>query len=286
MSVLLTGSTGFIGSNILKELEKKNEKIILLGRKANPKYKTFDCDFLTDKVPLNAFNDIDTVIHSAGCAHDIDNKILSESYFKINTHTVVEMAKISIQKGVKSFIFISSVKAANPSDIYGMSKQKAERRLLEMSKNSDMQIIIVRPALVYGKKVKGNLELMMNGIKKGWFPPIPETENKRSMIHVDDLVDVIFFLKNFSNLEGGIFIATDGRVYSTAEIYDIFCNILGKKIPKIRVPKLFFTIISFIHPSIKFKVDKLLGNDYYSSEKLDKLGFVPKKTLIDIKRNT
>lgn len=285
MSVLLTGSTGFIGSNLLSKLENKNVSITLLGRKKNLKHKNFICDFLKDDIPEAAFNNIETVFHLAGCAHDTNKSVLQNSYYKINTETVIKLAKISLQKKVKNFIFLSSVKAQNPSDIYGISKKKAEEKLLELAEKSNMNIIVVRSALVYGQRVKGNLNLMINGISKGWFPPLPETKNKISMVHVDDLILAILFLSNKKKLKENTFTVTDGKAYSTAEIYDNLCMVLEKKIPKWRVPKAFFSLISFLHPSIKFRVEKLLGNDFHSSEKLNKLGFKAKRTLKDINRN-
>ena len=141
----------------------------------------------------------------------------------------------------------------------------------------------MRPALVYGRQVKGNLKNMMRGIDKGWFSPLPETNNKKSMIHVDDLVLAILFLNNKDNLKGNLFTATDGKFYSSAEIYDILCTVLGKKISKWRVPKSFFDFISFFFPFIKTKIEKLLGNDFYTSYELESLGFKAKKTLHDIK---
>ena len=92
-----------------------------------------------------------------------------------------------------------------------------------------MKIIIIRPALVYGRQVKGNLKSMIRGIDAGWFPPLPETNNKKSMIHVDDLVSAILFLNGKDNLKGNFFTVTDGKFYSSAEIYNILCTVLEKK---------------------------------------------------------
>jgi len=282
MTILLTGGSGFIGTNLLKELEKNHKNITLIGRKNHNKHKTFICDFIKDDIPEDAFNNIDTVYHLAGYTPELNRKISSNLYNKVNVKTVLKIAQISLNRKVKNFIFLSSVKAKNSLDIYGISKKQAEDGLLKLSKNSDMNIIVIRPALVYGGQVKGNLKLMIDGINKGWFPPLPETKNKKSMIHIDDLVSAILFLSNKSNLKHKIFIATDGNSYSSAEIYNTLCFVLGKVPPKWRIPKVFFSIISHIHPSIKFMVEKLFGNDFYSSENLQKLGFKPKKSLKDI----
>ena len=192
--------------------------------------------------------------------------------------------------GVRSFVFVSSVKAGGqyvvgePNGIYGETKREAELKLLELCQQSEMHLSIVRPSLVYGPGVKGNLELMRRGIEQGWFPPVPETENRRSMIHVDDLVQALLLVAEDKRANGEIFIATDGVPHSSREIYDAICQSVGKIVPQWSVPKVVFEGLSLLSPRIRYNVDKLLGNDYYSSEKLEKLGFQVKKSLKDFDR--
>jgi len=145
-----------------------------------------------------------------------------------------------------------------------------------------MHVSIVRPSLVYGPNVKGNLRSMLSGIEKGWFPPLPETENRRSMIHVDDLVRALLLLTEDERANGEIFIATDGEPHSSREIYNAMCSTLDKSIPKWSVPKFLFDMASLISPRIKYKLNKLLGDECYSSAKLETLGFKAQKTLKDM----
>jgi len=167
-------------------------------------------------------------------------------------------------------------------DVYGKTKREAELKLLEIGKESDMHVSIVRPSLVYGPNVKGNLQLMLSGIKAGWFPPLPETGNRRSMIHVDDLVQAILLVSEDKRANGEIFIATDGTPHSSREIYNAMCSALGKSIPKWSVPKFLFDVASLINSRIKYKLNKLLGDECYSSVKLEALGFKAQKTLKDM----
>ena len=282
MSILLTGGTGFVGSHLLKVLEDKGDEVSLISRKKISGYRVFLCDFLKDDIPADALKSIDTVYHLAGCAHDVNNINSDEVYKKINTQATIDLANMAIKNGVKKFIFISSVKASKSSDIYGKSKYEAEQKLIKISKESDMHISIIRSSLVYGPNVKGNLKSMLDGIKGGWFPPLPETNNRRSMIHIDDLVSAILFVSHKETSNGEVFIATDGRNYSSRDIYNILCGLVNKKIPNWSIPNFIFDIISYLSPTIKFKVNKLLGDDFYSSEKLDKLGFKANKSLKDM----
>ena len=296
---LITGSSGFIGTRLLDYLISINCNIKLLAREHHPSIETFICDFRKDKIPPLALKSIHTVFHLAGIAHDLRNqKQVEELYNSINIDATINLAKIAAKNGVKKFVFISSVKAggissigkcgnesdqSSPSDIYGKTKREAELQLIRLGRETGMRISIIRPALVYGPEVKGNLRLMFLGVKKGWFPPLPKIENKKSMIHVDDLVNAIFLVANANHSDHEvIFIATDGVKYTARQIYECMCIITHKPIPKWAIPKAIFNILSFISPSIGYKVGKLLGDECYSSNKLESLGFKAQKTLKDM----
>jgi nucleoside-diphosphate-sugar epimerase len=123
---------------------------------------------------------------------------------------------------------------------------------------------------------------MMNGIKKGWFPPLPETGNRRSMVHVDDVVRALLLLASDQQSNGETFIVTDGRTYSSRDIYKIMSSTLGKRIPRWTVPLFLFNVIALINPHLRYRIDKLLGDEYYSSNKIQSIGFKAKKTLKDM----
>ena len=293
---LVTGATGFIGSRLLGLLKTIKCDVRLLARSEVSNYETVVCNLEHDAIPSNTFESVDTVFHLAGFAHDMqDPSKVKDLYHEINVNASVKLARLAVESGVKKFVFISSVKAGgglassgkcinesdenDPEGVYGQSKREAELKLLKIGKESEMHVAIIRPSLVYGPNVKGNLQLMLAGIKKGWFPPLPETNNQRSMIHVDDLVRVILLVANDYRANGEIFIATDGVPHSSREIYNAMCNITGKSVSKWYVPKTLFDIVSLLSPRIKYKIDKLLGNECYCSEKLEKLGFKAQKML-------
>ena len=295
--ILLTGSTGFIGCRLLKLLESSKCEIRLLSRQPHSDYETIVCDLGKKQVPDSALVSIDAVFHLAGYAHDLrDATSVENRYQAINVEATVQLAKLAAQHGVKYFIFVSSVKAGGsaiacrcmteenqgePEEIYGRTKREAELKLLEIGRQSDIHITIVRPSLVYGPGVKGNLRMMLSGIEKGWFPPLPEVENRRSMIHVDDLVRALLLVAEDERANGEIFIATDGLPHSSREIYKAICQAVGKTVPGWSVPKFLFDWLSLLSPRIRYKVDKLLGDEYYSSAKLGRLGFRAEKSLKD-----
>jgi UDP-glucose 4-epimerase len=299
----ITGATGFIGQHFLGSERHycscfKGVDIRVLSRQPHSKYETVVCDFQTELIPDNALDGVDTVFHLAGFAHDMrDASEIEDFYYKVNVSTTVQLANLAVKSGVKRFVFVSSVKAGgnpplgtcanekdqkNTEDVYGKTKREAELALLKIGKESGMHVSIIRPSLVYGPSVKGNLQLMLSGIKKGWFPPLPETGNRRSMIHVDDLVQAILLVSEDKRANGEIFIVTDGVPHSSREIYNAMCGVIGKTIPKWSVPKFLFDMAALLSPRIKYKINKLLGDECYSSEKLEKLGFKAQKTLKDM----
>jgi len=294
-NILITGATGFIGQRLVKATDSK---IKILSRKKQHDFETIVCDFEKGSIPSNTLDGIDAVFHLAGFAHDIrDASKIADLYYEVNVSATVQLANLAVKSGVKMFVFVSSVKAGgsppigicanekdqrNAEDVYGRTKREAELKLLEIGQVSGMHVSIIRPSLVYGPDVKGNLQLMLSGIGKGWFPPLPETGNRRSMIHVDDLVRAILLVAEDKRANGEIFIATDGTPHSSRYIYNAMCSALDKSIPKWSVPKILFDMASLVNPRIKYKLNKLLGDECYSSAKLEALGFKAKKTLKDI----
>ena len=307
--IFITGATGFVGQRLLVGLkgegvsvkakgERLNVKI--LSRSSHSDYETVVCDLQSEQIPDATLAGVDTVFHLAGFAHDRRDAFEVEHLYRtLNVDVTLRLAELAVSSGANRFIFVSSVKAGGsaivgrclteedkgePEGIYGKTKREAELSLLEIGLQSGMHVSIVRPSLVYGAGMKGNLALMRRGIVQGWFPPIPETENRRSMIHVDDLVQALLLVAEDKRANGEIFIATDGVPHSSREIFEAICQSVGKAVPQWSVPKIFFEGLSLFSPRIRYKVDKLLGDDYYSSDKLEKLGFRANKSLLDFER--
>jgi UDP-glucose 4-epimerase len=293
-SLLLTGATGFVGQRLLHRLEEKDKriKVKIISRRLHKEYETVIIDLQTDSITGDVLRGVDTVFHLAGYAHVTqDSSKVVDLYRSLNVVATVRLAELAVESGIKRFVFVSSAKAGGkdefdeghpPEGVYGQTKREAELKILEIGRQSGMHISIVRPCLIFGDGAKGNLALMFKGIEQGWFPPLPETNNRRSLIHVDDLVQALLLVAEDERANGEIFIATDGVTYSSREIYVAICQSVGKTVPKWKVPKFFFEGLSFLSPRIRYKVDKLLGDEYYSSKKLERLGFRAEKSLRDI----
>ncbi|MBT6113867.1 MAG: NAD-dependent epimerase/dehydratase family protein [Candidatus Marinimicrobia bacterium] len=296
---LVTGASGFVGTVLCNSIRRSDDVLRLLVRKIIPNIDGEQFVFKNaNDIDQDAFLGVDIVIHLAGYAHDTSNKkSSSDMYRNVNVDLTGKILDLSVQSKVSKFVFISSVKAggapnvekcfsesfqAEPDNIYGKTKLIAEKKVLEAAKYSSMDVSIIRPALVYGPGMKGNLRAMLSWIDKGWFPALPENGNRRSMVHLDDLVNAIRFICDCNKSNGKVFIVTDGNIYSSYEIYNTMCHILNKPVPKLRVPVFIFNIFSLFNKDIKYKVKKLLGSECYSSEKIEALGFVAKKSLRDM----
>ena len=293
MQSIVTGSSGFIGSRLTYLLEKEGNDIVGVSRNAQSRAKDVKCDLEKECLKEEIFKAVHSVFHLAGYAHDLSNPSKSlETYVALNVDATIKLATQSAKAGVKNFIFISSVKAGLKNmlsnkvsgeykNIYGQTKLIAESKLLEISKQFDMKVVIVRPALVYGNEVKGNLSLIKKAIEGGWCPPLPKIYNKRSMVHVDDLAKAIIFLNKMGE-NGQIYTVTDGHDYSTTEIYETFFHLANKVPPRFRVPLLILKMLRFTPGPLGHKIGKLLEDDKFSSSKLESLGFQAQLKLRDL----
>ena len=290
MTILITGATGFVGQRVCNMLLQDNQKIRVISRNPSNSFDDLvEVDLALGEVKKDIFDDVTAVFHLAGYAHDLRSSADSRMYYRLNVEATKNLAQTASDCGVSSFIYISSTKAGKSDDqgvssnngqgIYGKTKRDAELAILNIASHSQMRVNIIRPALIYGPNVKGNLKSMLQGIQQGWFPPLPKIGNRRSMVHVDDVARCIVHVNNKISINEQIYNLTDNQEYSSSEIYDIFCQVLGKRIKKHRLPMILFTFLSLIHPSIKYKIDKLLGSETFSSSKIISSGFQPKKTL-------
>lgn len=317
MSNLVTGATGFIGRHLVDALRQRHHPIFLLARNPDEAQRMWSGmgvtvrggDLDRSKTLKNVCTGVKTVFHLAGCAHDknIYDRALEKRYW----HTIVDGTKALLDEaasaGVQRFVFVSSVKAmgeggadcqnetstALPQTAYGRAKLAAEQAVLAAGERYDMHACVLRLPLVYGPGNKGNIPRMIEAIDRGVFPPLPETGNRRSMVHVGDVIQALLLAAEEDASNGQIYIATDGEVYSTRQIYDLIRNALGLAPRRWSVPStvlygagLLGDLIGKVRGT-PFAIDslvlsKLIGSAWYSSEKITReLGYRPTHTLRD-----
>ena len=250
MAVLITGASGFVGRALCARLA--GTEIRALGRRevAGPWSRFVACDLGAGVVPADALEGVDTVFHLAGIAHALGG-VPGGTYRRVNVEGTRSLIEAAAAAGVRGFVYFSSVKAAAdppeekcvdegwdapPADPYGASKREAERVVLETGLRAGMRCVILRPALVYGPGVKGNLLRLMALISAGRCPPLPDTGNRRSMVHVEDLAQAAVLAAKTSEAAGRTYIVCDPRPYSTRELYVGLCRALERPVPRWSVP--------------------------------------------------
>ncbi len=206
-------------------------------------------DLLSPESLSVACKGIDCIFHCAGYAHIFASSD-PDTYWRINFEGTRNLLVAAGEAGVRRFVFLSSVKTmAEPGDTcvdedwpgepitpYGKAKRAAEDAVLEAGAKYGMHVVTLRLAMVYGRGGRGNLERMARGIRAGWFPPLPETGNRRSLVHVDDVVAAMRLVAQAPAANGRTYIVADSRAYSGREIYDAIRCALGKAPVRWRVP--------------------------------------------------
>lgn len=230
-SILLTGATGFVGSNLTKHL-KNDFKISSLNlRGANG---------------INKLDETMSIIHLAGKAHDLRKTSDDNEYYQINTDLTKQLFNVFIQSDSRDFIYFSSVKAVadtvgdvltedvlpSPLTPYGKSKQLAEEYLLSKTLPNNKRVFIIRPCMIHGPGNKGNLNLLYNVVKKGIPYPLAAFENRRSFLSVDNLNYIIDRILKDETIEGGIYNVADDEPLSTNQVIELIAKASGQK-PKL-----------------------------------------------------
>lgn len=243
--ILLTGETGFIGNAIQNEtsLIKNQFQLITFNKKEFPR--------LTPNSSFeNKLNGISYIIHCANVAHThLKN---NDDYLTQNTKTTLNLAKQAEKQGVKRFIYLSSIKVngetspinqpfserdtPHPQDAYGESKYQTENELLMLSENSNMDVVIIRPPLVYGDGVKANFQQLLKISQSKMPMPFGSLNQLRSFIYIENLVSFIFSCVTHPNAKNQIFTISDGEDISVSELIIRMANINQHKMHLISVP--------------------------------------------------
>jgi nucleoside-diphosphate-sugar epimerase len=240
--ILLTGSNGFIGGYFLKEYKNIFE------------FKKFS--FLHNNIENLNLKNINTIVHCGALVHQINNSPTYDEYLEVNVNQAMVLAEKAKQSNVNHFIFLSTVKVygekiktvlnenskTNPQNYYSKSKLKAEE-MLKSIESPEFKITIIRTPLVYGPGVKANFLMLIKLIK--FFPIIPlgGINNKRSMIFVGNLCDMLFQIIN--KKAKGLFIAKDDLSLSISELVKLSAKAMQKKVYLFRFPLLVFLIKIF-----------------------------------------
>lgn len=254
---LVTGANGFVGAELVPYLAQRGAEVSLAVRKrpinlhAYPAFETGNIDRSTDW--STALRKISVVVHLANRAHVMKDaaKDPLAIFRETNVEGTLNLARQAALHGIKRLIYLSSIKVngeqtpgesfyfddpPDPQGPYARSKYEAEMGLAKISKNTGLEIVILRPPLIYGPSVKGNLAALIRVVDKGWPLPLGSINNRRDMVSLQNLVDLIAHCIAKPQAAGQTVLCSDSRPVSTPEIIQWMAVARGKKSPLIKVP--------------------------------------------------
>lgn len=261
MTILVTGENGFVGSALCASLCRNGTAVRAAVRTLNShsdRVEVVEVGNLSSKtdwtVPLKSINE---VVHLAARVHVMNDQSADplEEFRKINVDATIHLAKQAAAAGVRRFIYLSTIKVngestqlgrpftaedlPRPQDPYGVSKYEAERELRKIAEQTGMEVVIIRPPLVYGPGVKANFASMMQIIQRGVPLPLASvTSNRRSLVALDNLVDLIMTCITHPAAANQTFLVSDDEDVSTAELLRRIGLALNKPAKLFYVPKL------------------------------------------------
>jgi len=284
MKILVTGATGFVGSRVIKRLQSnKKNSLVAVVRKKNTKLNndvgTIIISDLNEFVPWEKYlTDVDVIIHTAARVHVLNDtsKDPFNEFRKVNVEGTLALAREAAKSGVKRFIFLSSIKVngeftcvnekftasdtPKPKDFYGMSKLEAEIELFKLAENTALEVVCIRPVLVYGAGVKANFYNLMKLIDIGIPLPFGNVSNVRSFVSIENLVDLIYTCISHSQAINKVFLVSDDDDLSITELLTQLSRAFNKKSRFISVS-----------PKILKLIFKITGNSALSQKLLDNL---------------
>ena len=236
IKVLVTGGNGFIGKRVCYRLTA--DRVDVIGAVRHPKACEWEApspslDRIADWRPL--LRDRTVVVHTAGRAHLLEDRAERplDAFRAVNTAGTLRLAQQAAEMGVRRFVFLSSIgvngvqsalpftelDAPEPMEPYAVSKLEAERGLMELGDRTGMEIVMLRPPLVYGPDAPGNFGKLANAVKRGLPLPLGAvTQNKRTLVGLDNLVDLIVTCAYHPAAANQVFLAGDGEDLSTADL--------------------------------------------------------------------
>jgi nucleoside-diphosphate-sugar epimerase len=251
--ILVTGASGFVGSALCQTLITRGWPVTGSVRVKSAPFHYASGALSASTDWSGALNDCACVIHLAARVHVMKEAAADAlaAYRAVNVDATMHLARQAAACGVRRFIFVSSIKvngeasgkhpfrasdAPAPCDPYGQSKMEAEQQLQAFAATSGMELVIVRPPLVYGPGVRANFQRLMELIKSGWPLPFGAVGNQRSMVALDNLIDLLLLCCTHPKAPGAVLLVSDDHDVSTAELIRMLAAPMGRRARLLAVP--------------------------------------------------
>ena len=302
--ILVTGATGFVGNALVNRLaaERSCKDVVAAVRRNNLSWpEGVRSVQVGDLLPTTdwsaALQGVDAVVHCAARVHVMQDDATDplSAYREVNVDGTLNLARQAAQAGVRRFVFVSSIKVNGevtlhghalsaddepaPLDPYGLSKLEAEQGLWKIEAQTGMEVVIVRSPLVYGAGVKANFASMMRWVSRGVPLPLGRINNARSMVALDNLVDLLVTCLKHPAAAGQTFLVSDGDDVSTTELLRRTARAMGKKALLLPVPASWFEMVAALLGK-RAMAQRLCGSLQVNMDKTrSMLGWVPPLTL-------
>jgi nucleoside-diphosphate-sugar epimerase len=277
MNILITGASGFVGRRLVERLRPTYPGLTAAVRQSPAPGETAVGDIHADTDWSSVLCGRQCVIHTAARVHVMRDETTDPlaTYRRVNVAATLNLARQAAAAGVKRFIFLSSIKVNGeqtplgqpftaddtpaPEDAYGTSKWEAEQGLQQLASETGMELVIIRPPLVYGPGVKGNFASMIKLVAKGLPLPLGAVHNQRSLVALDNLVDLIITCIDHPAAANQVFLAGDGQDLSTTELLRGVALAMGRPSRLIPVPP-FLLMLGATLLGKKAVAQRLLGS--------------------------
>jgi nucleoside-diphosphate-sugar epimerase len=295
-SVLVSGANGFVGRVLASTLTRRGYAAYFAVRAANSRNQGNErvIGAISGSTDWSAaLRNVDVVIHLAARVHVMDDVSIDPlaEFRKVNVQGTENLARQAAKAGVKRFVFVSSIKVNGeqtvsgqkfsednvpaPSDAYGISKWEAEQALHQISRETGLEVVILRLPLVYGPGVKGNFIQMMKAVSAGIPLPLASVRNSRSLVYLGNLVDALIACATHPAAAGQTYLISDGEDVSTPELLRRLAGALGVPARLFPFPPSLLKFAGMLTGK-SAQVDRLLGSLQVDSSKIrQELGWQP-----------
>lgn len=252
MKILITGASGFIGRALCSYLSSFDYSVFPMVRAASGMAGEIVVGNICAPSAMAVLNGCDVVVHLAARVHVMDSGGASQSalYRAINTDATLRLASQAARAGVKRFVFVSTIKVNGegrnaayrendvpmPQDPYAISKWEAEQGLWQIAQETGMEVVVLRPPLVYGPGVKANFRRLIEAVARGWPLPLGALANRRSVLYLGNFVDAIRVCAEHPAAAGRTFLIDDGDPVSTPQLVRAVARALGRPARLLSVP--------------------------------------------------
>ena len=266
--VLITGSSGFVGQYLSQYLQGNNVHVIDTYRKLPATVTSDSQHFAVGSIDAHtqwqpALENVDVIIHLAARVHVMQETHTDplSAFRAVNTEGTLNLAKQAVTAGVKRFVYLSTIKvngeqtfevpfnaddSSNPQDPYAVSKFEAEQQLMELGEKTGIEIVIIRPPLVYGPGVKGNFKRLIGLISKSIPLPFSRINNSRSLVSLQNLCSLINVCLTHPKAVKEVFLVSDGDDLSTSELFERIALATGKKSRLFYLPEILLRLLFFM----------------------------------------